>query len=118
MLQVKRWQRINKPDEGQAVCFSYSRGDHQEPGFAICFRGDYYAYHNRCPHAGSTLDWVPGRFFSEDGSMLTCQTHGACFEPINGQPIAGPAQSGLELLPLRVEPRALVVPEEVEGRGV
>ena len=115
MLKVIRWQNISQPDEGQAVSFSYSRSGHQESGFAIRFEGHHYAYQNRCPHAGSSLDWVPGRFFSEDGSMLTCQTHGACFDPASGKPMHGPAMAGLEALPVRFESGNFMVPAEVES---
>jgi nitrite reductase/ring-hydroxylating ferredoxin subunit len=115
MLKVLRWQQVGLPHEGQAACFSYVRGANQESGFVIRFKDQCYAYHNRCPHAGSPLDWVPGRFFNEDGSMLTCQTHGACFDPMNGNPLLGPATSGLEALPIRCQPDLLMVPAEVGG---
>jgi len=114
MLKVLRWQQVSPPGEGQATSFFYSRGANQEAGFVIRFKGRCYAYHNRCPHAGSSLDWVPGRFFSEDGSMLTCQTHGACFDPASGLPLHGPAMAGLEALPVRFEAGDFMAPAEVE----
>jgi len=115
MLKVLRWQQVSSPHEGQATCFSYTRGANQEAGFVIRFKGRCYAYHNRCPHAGSPLDWVPGRFFNAGGTMLTCHTHGACFDPMSGQPLFGPAESRLEALPLRSESSHLMAPAELEG---
>ena len=59
-------------------------------GFVIRFRGELYAYSNRCPHRDSRLDWVEGEFFDEDDRFLVCATHGAVFEPATGKCVAGP----------------------------
>ena len=59
-------------------------------GFAIKFNGKIYCYRNQCPHTGSQLDWVAGRFFDDEGEMLVCATHGAIFEPSTGKCINGP----------------------------
>lgn len=118
MAEPSDWQQIAIPVEGQAVCFEYLRGGRPEPAFAIRFRNGFYAYRNRCPHAGTTLDWAPGRFFNASADMLTCQTHGACFDPISGMALIGPARSGLEPLPVRITSSALMVPAAVaDGRG-
>lgn len=47
-------------------------------------------YHNRCPHQGTPLDWMPGQFMDYDGVYLQCSTHGALFRLEDGQCIAGP----------------------------
>ena len=52
--------------------------------------GRALAYRNRCPHRGTPLDWVPGRFLSPDGRQLQCATHGARFRPEDGLCVAGP----------------------------
>jgi nitrite reductase/ring-hydroxylating ferredoxin subunit len=52
--------------------------------------GRVLAYRNRCPHRGTPLDWVPGRFLSPDGTALQCATHGARFRFADGLCIAGP----------------------------
>lgn len=71
-------------------------------------RGDQIvAYLNICPHAGRRLDWAPGRFLF-DKDRLVCAAHGASFEPITGECVAGPCR-GQSL-------RA--VPVEIEGDGV
>jgi nitrite reductase/ring-hydroxylating ferredoxin subunit len=50
-------------------------------GFVINFEGQYHAYVNRCAHAGTPLDWWPNEFFTDDGRLLVCASHGALYEP-------------------------------------
>ena len=52
--------------------------------------GAHHAYVNRCPHAGTPLDWWPNEFFTEDGQYLICATHGAVFAPDSGVCLEGP----------------------------
>lgn len=61
-----------------------------------------FAYENRCPHRGTTLDWVPDRFMTMDAKYLQCATHGALFRPEDGVCVLGPCQ-GQALQPLRIE---------------
>lgn len=72
--------------------------------FALRHRGCVRAFVNRCPHAGTELDWNPGEFFDETGLYLICSTHGALFEPGNGYCVAGPCR-GASLEPLEVGER-------------
>lgn len=58
------------------------------------------AWTNVCPHAGSRLDWAPGRFL-RDGSNLVCAHHGAVFELDLGLCVSGPCR-GQSLAPLNV----------------
>ncbi|MDQ7011038.1 MAG: Rieske (2Fe-2S) protein [Mariprofundaceae bacterium] len=110
MHEPRQWQSIAIPDEGEARCFVFTAGEHEEQGFLVRYQGRLHAYRNRCPHAGSTLDWTPGEFFSEDGQALVCQTHGAHFDPANGACIGGPCPRGLDVLPIREENGAALVP--------
>jgi len=110
------WQAIDAPDEGGATTFTLHAAKSGQEGFAVRYRGRLYAYVNRCPHAGSPLDWVPGRFFSGDGKLLVCQTHGACFSPDSGACLSGPCLSGLTALPLREEEGRLFVPCRLDER--
>ena len=93
-------------------------------GFAVRFRGQVCAFVNRCPHAGTELDWQPGEFFGgfpftetesrglpptgteseSSGLYLVCSTHGAIFEPDTGKCVAGPCR-GASLEPLQVRER-------------
>jgi len=73
-------------------------------GFAIKFQENIYCYRNRCPHAGSELDWVAGQFFDEDRKLLICATHGAKFDPENGKCIDGPCvNQSLTPIPVKLE---------------
>ena len=97
--------------------------DERTNGFAIRFQGRVNAFVNRCPHAGTELDWQPGEFFgglpptgseSEDsGLYLVCSTHGAIFLPDTGKCVAGPCR-GASLEPLQVREREGQVFLEVE----
>jgi nitrite reductase/ring-hydroxylating ferredoxin subunit len=92
------------PDGGKGVRFRLRPGDEYEDAFAIRWCGKPFAYVNRCPHAGTQLDWQPGEFFEESGLYLACSTHGALFEPGNGRCVAGPCR-GTALQPLAIRER-------------
>jgi nitrite reductase/ring-hydroxylating ferredoxin subunit len=88
-------------DGGPGVRFTL---DTDSPAFAVRHGGVARAYVNRCPHAGSELDWQPGEFFEETGLYLICSTHGALFEPSSGFCVAGPCR-GAALEPLVIRER-------------
>ena len=71
-------------------------------GFVVNHDGRHYAYVNRCPHAGTALDRQRDRFFSDDGRLLACGTHGAVFAPETGVCVEGPCP-GARLEALHVE---------------
>ena len=50
------------------------------------------AWLNVCPHAGRRLDWAPGKFLKSREGHLVCAAHGASFELVNGDCIAGPCR--------------------------
>jgi len=119
MMDDDNWQTIERPCEGEAVCFDLqaemrlSDGavvNVQEQGFVVCFQGELRAWRNHCPHAGSPLDWIPGQFFDADGRNLVCHTHHAEFEPLSGECIAGPCPRGLYALPIKELNQAIAVP--------
>jgi nitrite reductase/ring-hydroxylating ferredoxin subunit len=86
---------------GQSAVFRLARGDRTISAFLVNYRGAYYAWVNRCPHAGTPLDAWPNEFFSEDGRHLVCSTHGAVFDPATGVCVEGPCP-GARLEPLAV----------------
>lgn len=88
-------------DGGPGVRFSVATPSGGEAAFAIRFRGQVYAYLNRCAHRLVELDWDPGQFFDVEGSHLICATHGALYEPATGGCIAGPCR-GASLVPVAV----------------
>jgi nitrite reductase/ring-hydroxylating ferredoxin subunit len=66
------------------------------------------AYVNRCPHLGTPLDLVPGRFLSRDRTHILCTTHGALFRIEDGGCVRGPCM-GESLSPLRVRVQGGVI---------
>ena len=59
------------------------------------------AWVNVCPHAGRRLDWAPGQFLKSREGLLVCAVHGASFELIGGECVAGPCR-GQSLQPVAV----------------
>jgi nitrite reductase/ring-hydroxylating ferredoxin subunit len=95
---------------GQTARFELRREGRGVQAFLVNHEGSHHAYVNRCPHAGTPLDWWPNEFFTEDGRHLICATHGAVFAPDTGLCLEGPCP-GARLERLRVARRgnALVV---------
>jgi nitrite reductase/ring-hydroxylating ferredoxin subunit len=88
---------------GRTATFQLQGGDGvMAHGFIVNHGNGYCAYVNRCPHAGTPLDWWPNEFFTEDGRHLICATHGAIFAPETGVCVEGPCP-GARLQPMRVE---------------
>ncbi|MEJ7745727.1 MAG: Rieske 2Fe-2S domain-containing protein [Luteimonas sp.] len=55
--------------------------------------GDHVrAWLNVCPHAGRRLDWAPGKFLVSKEGLLVCAAHGASFELLHGECVAGPCR--------------------------
>jgi len=50
------------------------------------------AFENLCPHVPIPLDRIHDEILSGDGLFLTCQNHGARFEPETGRCVAGPCE--------------------------
>ncbi len=75
---------------GTSAKFRFERRGRTVEGFVVNHDGGYHAYVNRCPHVGTPLDLWPNEFFTEDGRLLICSTHGAIYEPDTGRCIAGP----------------------------
>ncbi len=123
---MDHWQSIARPDEDCSTTFQLTvtiqtqmdgetrNIELQEEGFAICKGGEVYAYRNHCPHTGSPLDWMPNQFFSDDKEVLVCHTHGAKFNPTNGDCISGPCPHGLYSLPVKeVSDNLIQVPTSI-----
>ena len=62
------------------------------------------AWLNVCPHAGRRLDWAPGQFLKSKEGLLVCAAHGASFELVQGECVAGPCR-GESLRTVAVEIR-------------
>ena len=71
--------------------------------FVVRRMGGVYAYRNRCPHTGATLEWMPHRFLDAEGEFLQCGLHGALFRIETGECLRGPCLGdSLGPLPVRV----------------
>jgi len=56
-----------------------------------CGRNPLQAWLNSCPHQGSRLDYVPGKFLIHK-EQLVCAVHGATFELEEGLCVGGPCR--------------------------
>jgi nitrite reductase/ring-hydroxylating ferredoxin subunit len=104
--------RLDDIPDGQAKGINWGGGPARED-ILVARRGDgAFAYRNRCPHVGTTLDWTPDRFMSADGLHLQCATHGALFRVEDGFCLRGPcAGRSLSALPIRVSDGAIYLDE-------
>ncbi|WP_407315017.1 Rieske (2Fe-2S) protein [Pseudomonas sp. nanlin1] len=80
------------------LCESHRLGEAQSLGFnvaglhllAVRRDGRVYAYRNRCPHRGISLEWQPDQFLDDSASLIRCARHGALFLVESGECVAGP----------------------------
>jgi nitrite reductase/ring-hydroxylating ferredoxin subunit len=87
---------------GKGVRFPVIAFGDAATGFVVRYRGQPYAYLNRCAHVPIELDWSEGEFFESSKLYLMCSTHGAIYLPDNGQCAGGPCRGGrLRPIPVR-----------------
>jgi nitrite reductase/ring-hydroxylating ferredoxin subunit len=90
--------------EGSCRGFTLGTGDWPLHGLVLRVAGRVRGFVNRCPHAGHPLNLRPHRFFTADGLLILCNSHGALFERDTGYCVAGPcAGQSLAALPLTIE---------------
>ena len=95
---------VGEIDHGKSKKFTLRRGQRDLEALLVNFEGQHFAYINRCPHTGITLDWVNNQFFSSDNRYIMCATHGAVFEPPTGECIWGPCVGlSLQSVPVEIE---------------
>ena len=95
---------VPKMEPGRSAKVRLRCGDQAVEAFAVNHEGQFYAYINRCAHVGTPLDAWPNEFFTEDGRLLICATHGAVYEPGTGLCVEGPCP-GARLIPLPLQIR-------------
>jgi nitrite reductase/ring-hydroxylating ferredoxin subunit len=93
---------VGELTHGASKKFRIRSGDRELEALLVNYGGALFAYRNRCPHVGITLDWVDNQFFSVDRRYLMCANHGAVFEPKTGECIWGPC-AGLSLQSVSLE---------------
>ena len=95
---------VGEIEHGKSKKFTLRRGQRDLEALLVNFEGRHFAYINRCPHTGITLDWINNQFFSSDNRYLMCATHGAVFEPPTGECIWGPCLGlSLQSVPVEIE---------------
>lgn len=95
---------VGEIEHGKSKKFTLRRGQRELEALVVNFEGQHFAYINRCPHTGITLDWVNNQFFSSDNRYIMCATHGAVFEPPTGECIWGPCVGlSLQSVPVEIE---------------
>jgi nitrite reductase/ring-hydroxylating ferredoxin subunit len=111
--------RVGELAHGASKKFTIRRGEFEAEALLVNYQGRLFAYLNRCPHIGISLDWVENRFFTVDGRYLMCANHGAVFEPATGEcvwgPCVGAALQNLELVIEGEEIFARLGGQDVEG---
>jgi nitrite reductase/ring-hydroxylating ferredoxin subunit len=100
MAEIDLCRLADIPDRS-ARGFTIGSGTDRQDILVVRWDDRVYGYVNRCPHAGSPLDWTPDRFMSADGRHLQCATHGALFQVEDGICLRGPC-NGAGLTPFRV----------------
>ncbi len=95
---------VGELEHGASKKFTMRRGGRDLEALLVNYQGNHFAYVNRCPHTGITLDWVNNQFFSSDNRYIMCATHGAVFEPPSGECIWGPCVGlSLQRLPIEID---------------
>lgn len=79
-------------DEGDARSVLLGHGVLRHDIVVLRYQGRLLAYENACPHAGTPLETPDDVFFTPDGTLLSCATHGARFCPDTGLCTAGPCK--------------------------
>lgn len=84
--------RLDDIPDGGSAAFPVPAGifGDAESVMAIRRGDEVFVYLNICPHWGSPLDIVPGRFLDRTGEFVVCTTHGALFRIENGLCVKGP----------------------------
>jgi nitrite reductase/ring-hydroxylating ferredoxin subunit len=95
---------VGELEHGTSKKFTMRRGGRDLEALLVNYQGNHFAYVNRCPHTGITLDWVNNQFFNSDNRYIMCATHGAVFEPPSGECIWGPCVGlSLQRMPIEID---------------
>src|SRR5512145_1402903 len=96
--------RVGELAHGASKKFKIRRGEFDIEALLVNYQGNFFAYLNRCPHVGISMDWVDNQFFTVDRRYLMCANHGAVFEPPTGECVWGPCVgASLQKLALEIE---------------
>jgi nitrite reductase/ring-hydroxylating ferredoxin subunit len=95
--------------------FRLGGGDWPLKGFVVRVGAQARAYINRCPHRALSLNLLPDRFLSADGTVIVCCMHGAIFEKSTGVCLSGPCTGrSLPQIPVAMAAGLVMLGNEVE----
>jgi nitrite reductase/ring-hydroxylating ferredoxin subunit len=98
--------------------FEFSQDGETISGFVLHWRGRWYAYRNRCPHTGVSLNWLPHQFLDIGHEFVQCSLHGALFRPEDGFCVRGPCLGrSLETLPVVIHSDEVGIELGVSGKS-
>ena len=93
--------RVEELPPGATKKFTFEANGETIEAFLANVQGEVVAFVNRCVHLPITLDLDDNDFFTGDGNLFVCKTHGSVYEPRDGKCVGGPGQGkSLERLPL------------------
>ena len=96
--------RVEELPPGTTKKFTFDANGRKTEAFLANFQGELVAFVNRCVHLPITLDLDDNDFFTCDGNLFVCKTHGSVYDPRAGKCVGGPGQGkSLERLPLVVD---------------
>lgn len=93
---VRPIARVADVPEGTALYFHYPEPDDQAVLLHLA-GGRFVAYSQRCTHLSCAV------YYQEERQRLYCPCHEGVFNPLTGDPVAGPPQRRLEQILLREE---------------
>jgi nitrite reductase/ring-hydroxylating ferredoxin subunit len=97
------WSRVCEAgalaERGDGVRFDLAARGGPVPAFVLRIDGRPTAYLNQCAHVPVELDWNPGRFLDDTGTVIVCATHGAVYDASDGACVGGPCR-GKALVPV------------------
>ena len=105
-------------ERGDGVRFEIAARGGPIPAFALRIDGRPLAWLNQCAHVPVELDWTPGRFLDDTGTVIVCATHGAVYDASDGVCVGGPCRGkSLQAVPCRerdggIEVQATVMKSE------
>lgn len=101
--------RIEEIEDPGVRALSFGAGRRVFSMLLVRHGGTVRAFLDACPHAFLPLTWRGGRVLSADGQRLVCSNHFAEFDAADGSPVSGPADCGLDALPVRLEADGAIV---------
>jgi nitrite reductase/ring-hydroxylating ferredoxin subunit len=100
--------RVEELPPGTTKKFTFDTHGRKTEAFLANFQGELVAFVNRCVHLPISLDLDDNDFFTCDGNLFVCKTHGSVYDPRAGKCVGGPGQGkSLERLPLVVDAGAI-----------